>query len=494
MTLGFLSVLVFIVTASGWAFYTYVNGNTDRVSLSLGSDRPEQTDGATNYLVVGTDSRANSGGAYGDVEGQRSDTTILVHFSEDETVTMLSFPRDTYVQIPKYTDSAGKVHAAHKNKFNSAISDGGPSLLVRTVESLTNLRIDHYVSMDLEGFKAITDAIGGVDVCVLPSTFKEYVSENGRTSRNTNDPMSGFVGGPGTVHVNGEQALAFVRQRHGLPGGDLDRIHRQQQFMGAVFHKVIGGGVLKSPSKLEGLISTATGALTLDDNTDIMDLRKLATRLKGIASGGIAMQTLPTHAPGPTEGGNERGEILIGGQRVSVQLYNPADLEKIIAPLGGSTGVATTGTGSAAMTVQVFNGTTIAGLAAGAVDELTAKGYQATNSGNTTDSSNYVTSRVRYGAGMQDAATALQALVPGARLESDASITGLQLILGTSFDGLTDAPVTASSVAAQSTAAHAGSATATGSGTQAPAAAGAGADVATTAPEAAAPTAPNCTY
>ncbi|OAA24672.1 transcriptional attenuator, LytR family [Frankia sp. EI5c] len=477
--LAFLSVLVFTITAGGWAIYTYANGRIGQVKLDLGDDRPAEREGATNYLIVGTDSRAG-------LEGQRSDTTILVHFGEDETVTMLSIPRDTYVTIPEYTDADGRKHSRHKGKFNSAISDGGPSLLVRTIESLTNMRIDHYVSMDLEGFKAITDAIGGVDVCVLESNFKEYVSENGRNSRNTNDPMSGFVGGPGPVHVDGAMALAFVRQRHGLPGGDIDRIRRQQQFMGAVFHKVVGGGVLKNPAQLERLVNTATSALTLDDKTDILDLRKLATRLQGIASGGIGMQTLPTHAPTRAEGAvNDRGEILVGGQRVSVQFYNPADLEKIIAPLGGSTGAApaTGGGDDTEVTVRVFNGSGIAGLAAGAVDELTDKGYRATNSGNAS-TSNYVTSRVRYGTGLEAAATSLQALVPGSRLESDPGIDGLQLILGTSFDGLADAPVTPPSPAALA----AGGDEDTGQGAAVPAP-----GAATTQP-ATPPPAPNCTY
>nr|WP_018504715.1 LCP family protein [Parafrankia discariae] len=489
MLLSFLSVLVFTVTAGGWAVYTYANSRIGQEDLDLGDDRPEEIEGTTNFLLVGTDSRAGSNGAYGDVEGQRSDTTILAHFSADKTVTMLSIPRDTYVTIPEYTDADGRKHTRHKGKFNSAISDGGPSLLVRTIESLTNLRIDHYVSMDLEGFKSITDAIGGVDVCVLASDHKEYVAENGRTSRNTNDPMSGFVGGPGVIHVDGEQALAFVRQRHGLPGGDMDRISRQQQFLGAVFDKVVGGGVLKNPGQLKQLLSTATGALTLDDNTDLFDLQELATRLKGIVSGGVGMQTLPTHPPTRAEGAvNDRGEILVGGQRVSVQFYSPADLERIVAPLGGSTGSAPGAGGGADATevaVQVFNGSGIAGLAADAVDELTTKGFRATNAGNAS-TSNYVTSRVRFGTGLDAAAATMQTLVPGARLESDPGIDGLQLILGSSFDGIADVPVTAPAPVAP----------AAGAETAAAGTAAAGTAPGAPAPPAAAtpPPAPNCTY
>lgn len=449
------SVVVFLVTAGGWVVLTYLNGKINQIALDLGDGRPEGGNGATTFLLVGTDSRANSGGAYGEVEGQRSDTTILAHIGENNSVTMLSIPRDTYVEIPAYTDADGVSHPTYKNKFNSAISDGGPSLLVRTVEEMTGLRIDHYVSMDLEGFKAITDAIGGVQVCVLPSDHREFVEENGRTSTNINDPMSGFVGGPGQVQVNGEMALAFVRQRHGLPNGDIDRIKRQQHFMGAVFNKIITGGVLTSPVRLEGLLSTATSALTLDDNTDILDLRKLASRIQGISSGAIGMQTLPTHAPTRAEGAvNDRGEIMIGGQRASVQFYDKRDLEDIVAPIGGTTGVSSTGDGSPT-TVLVFNGSTVPGLAASAVDELTAAGFPATNAGNAA-TSNYVTTRILYGSRDEAAANQLHARIPEARLTADASVDGVQLILGSSFEGLSTDPPPAEQPAALAAAGDAG--------------------------------------
>jgi len=146
-------------------------------------------------------------------------------------------PRDTYVTVPAY-DADGVHHRIGKDKFTNVITAGGPSLLVATVEQLTGLQVDHYVSVDLAGFKRITDAVGGVDVCVKRSSFSSDDSNDAGTAKvhsiTTGDPFSGWHGGPGTLHVNGEQALAFVRQRHGLPDGDLNRIERQQQFLGSV--------------------------------------------------------------------------------------------------------------------------------------------------------------------------------------------------------------------------------------------------------------------
>lgn len=488
--LGVVSVLVLVVTAGGWAVYTYANGNINRIRLDLGDDRPDEKHGVTNYLLVGTDSRAGSDGEYGNVPGQRSDTTILVHIAEDDTATMISFPRDTYVTVPQYDDSAGKSHAAHKDKFNSAISDGGPSLLVNLVEDLTGMRVDHYVSMDLAGFKSITNAIGGVDVCVLQSGFRDVFQDDaGRTrvSTNSNDPMSGWRGGPGTVHVNGDQGLAFVRQRHGLPNGDIDRIKRQQQFIGAVFHQATTGDVLSNPVKLEGLLSTATSALTLDDGTSINDLRDLATQMRGVAAGSIHMETLPTHAPTEAEGGiGNSGNIMLHGVATSVQIYKPVDLARLVVPLGGHVdGVEDTAspTGEPApgpvtvppsqVTVQVLNGSHRTGLAGDVTTSLVAKGFKASVAG-VAGSQAYTASRVLYGAGKADAARTVQAAVPGSILRSDPSISGIHLILGSEFTEVV-APTLA------------GADGASGTGASGPAPAP------TTAPPAA-PAAPSCTY
>ncbi|OHV74814.1 LCP family protein [Pseudofrankia sp. BMG5.36] len=488
--LGALSTVVLLVSVGGWATYTYANGNINRIRLDLGDNRPDEKRGVTNYLVVGTDSRAGSDGEFGNVPGQRSDTTILVHLAEDGTTTMVSFPRDTYVTVPEYTDSAGKSHPAHKDKFNSAISDGGPSLLVNMVESLTGMRVDHYVSMDLEGFKAITNAIGGVDVCVLPSSFRDHFKDDtgrARVSTNTKDPMSGWNGGPGTVHVNGDQGLAFVRQRHGLPNGDIDRIKRQQQFIGAVFHKATTGDVLTNPVKLQGLLSTATSALTLDDKTSINDLRDLATQMRGVAAGSIHMETLPTHAPTEAEGGiGNSGNIMLHGVATSVQIYNPVDLARLVTPLGGHVdGVEDTASPTtepapgpvtvppSQVTVVVYNGSHRSGLAAQVTKDLTEMGFRVSGT-LTAEPLTYTASRVLYGAGKEDAARTVQAAVPGSILRADQTITGVHLILGSEFTKVVTPALTGAG------------------GTSGTAASGA-APAPTTAPPAV-PTTPSCTY
>ncbi len=438
-----LSALILLISVGGWVSYSYFNGKIAHVALNLNGTRPDGAAGGTeNYLLAGTDSRAGTGTEYGtNIEGERSDSTILVHLDKDGTTTMVSFPRDLLVTIPAYTSSKGTHYAETKAKFNSAIQNGGPGRLVALVESLTDIRVDHYVSIDLEGFKAMTNAIGGVDVCILPSNYHQtFPDDNGvtRVSTNTNDPISGFVGGPGTIHVNGEQGLAFVRQRHGLPNGDLDRIKRQQQFLGAVFRKATTGGVLANPLKLEGLVSSATSALTLDDNTNINDLKKLATRLRGVAAGSVRMLTVPNHVATTADGATDAaGNIPPYGD---VLITDQTPFEQMLAPLrgeGGSSAKATTApaVAPASVTVVVYNGSRRAGLASTTVTALTAKGFVASSGGNASLTT-YVTTRVRYGAGQEAAAQTLLKAVPGARLEADSSISGVQLILGSSFAGV----------------------------------------------------------
>ncbi|CAO5242078.1 LCP family protein [Frankia sp. AgKG'84/4] len=464
--LAFLSTCVLLVTVGGWATYTFINGKVNRIDLGLGSDGSSGV-GVANYLLVGTDDRPG-------LDGQRSDTTILAHLDKDGTTTMVSFPRDMYVTIPEYTDKDGKQHAATKDKFNSAIAAGGAPLLVKTVQSLTGMQVDHYISMNLKGFKDLTDAVGGVQVCIKANAAAQHFQDdNGRwrTSTNTNDPMSGFVGGPGTIEVNGDQALAFVRQRHGLPAGDTDRIARQQQFIGAMFHKIMSGDTLSNPLKVERLTSAAASALTLDENTPLTSLRALATRIKGLASGGIRMQTVPTHAPTRAEGAvDDMGDIKLHGKRASVQFYRPDDLARLVAPLGGKVEGATpiddttggAGPSLAAGTiaepaqvrVAVFNGSTRTGLAAKVVSELTTKGFRARNSGNAS-ALTHETSRVIYGTGQQAEARAVAAAVPGSTLLPDATVTGVQLVLGSSFTEVVT-PTVGSAAPAPASAAPAG--------------------------------------
>jgi LCP family protein required for cell wall assembly len=318
---GAIAIAVLGLSVSGWSLLQHYNGRVHHISLVVPGKRPpDAARGARNILLVGSDSRAGTSGQFGEVDGQRSDTTMLAHLSPDGATTMLSFPRDLWVTLPAYTDSSGRSHPAQKSKLNAAFSFGGPSLLVRTIESITNIRIDNYVQIDFVGFQAMTDALGGVTVCVkeLPASLKAEGFDN------LNDKMSGWHGHVGLNTLDGEQALAFVRQRYGLPGSDLDRIRRQQQFIGAIFRESLSSAVLMNPSKVVHLLNAATSALTVDQGTSLADLRVLALHLRAVDSGGVTFATVPAN-PGSA-----------GGQ--SVLIIDQAGLATQLRRLTGSSG------------------------------------------------------------------------------------------------------------------------------------------------------------
>ncbi|WP_311447105.1 LCP family protein [Frankia nepalensis] len=428
---GVLSALLFVVAVGGYTVYRYFDGQISRIKLDLDGERPADDDaGAVNFLLVGSDSRTGTGDEFqnqGDVEGERSDTTMIAHLAPDGTTTLVSFPRDTLVAIPGHG----------RGKLNSAITTGGPSLLTMTIERLTRVRIDHYVSVDLEGFRQMTDALGGVNVCVraLP---------DGRTS-NLRDPWSRWSGTVGVNHLDGDQALAFVRQRHGLPNGDFDRIHRQQQFIGAVFEKATSSGVLTSPARLDALLRAALGSLTVDNSTTIDDLQRLALRLRGLRADQIRFETIPVRPPTPAEGANKLGELPVYG---SVQIYDQRTLDAFLAPLRGAKAPESSPPPSAgvpagpvsdrsAVRVDVYNGTGVAGQADQTADGLATAGFAATTAQTWTGAA-LRGSEVRYPPGREADARAVAAVVPGARIAVDPTLRAgrVTLILGTGFAGL----------------------------------------------------------
>ncbi|WP_239405076.1 LCP family protein [Frankia sp. Cj3] len=476
---GVVSLSILLVSSAGYITYRYLNAQITRVTLGLDDDEarpPRAAPGTENFLLVGSDSREGTGNQYQSEEiisGQRSDTTMLAHLDANGTTTLVSFPRDTLVTIPGHG----------RNKLNAAITIGGPPLLIRTLENLTNIKIDHFVSIDLAGFKAMTDAIGGVTVCVQPLP-------DGSTS-NLHDEWSQWHGVVGENHLNGEQALSFVRQRYGLPDGDFDRIRRQQQFISTVFQKATSSGVLANPAKLESLLASATGALTVDDHTSMSDLRNLATRLRDMSADAITFETIPVREPAQADGANAAGELRRYG---SVQLYDPEQLAAFLAPLRGRGGPApnpaeTPGAPStpappepvalppASVTVDILNGTTTSGLAISTARELTAAGFRVATVGRA--GRHTATSLVRYGPAGLAAARTLGIAVPGVELRADRSAgRHVTLVIGADFHGIDARAVASAQTAADN---------------PAPGGTGTGNSVPTAGPTPAAPAAPALT-
>ncbi len=229
--------------------------------------RPTSADGALNLLVLGSDSRTAQ------AENGRSDVIVVAHISaERDRIDLIHFPRDLYVDVPGHG----------KNKINAAYAYGGAPLLVQTLEGLLDVPIDHVAAIDFDGFVAMTDAVGGVDVTVAEAS-------------------PGFP--VGMMHMDGATALTFVRERHGLSQGDIGRGKRQQAFITAVLLKGLSTDVLLNPVRLTNYLDAASRNMTVDRAFDVGGIRSLAFSLRGVRGGDIHSWTAPWSGVGTTAGG-----------------------------------------------------------------------------------------------------------------------------------------------------------------------------------------------
>jgi LCP family protein required for cell wall assembly len=428
---------VCLVTAGG-IFYTFNRfGDLPRVELAhvLSPEPPKEAiDKAQNFLLVGSDSRANIDpddpniGAFGsesEVGGQRSDTIMVLRIDPaSERAAILSFPRDLWVSI------AG---TGGKQRINTAFSRG-PDVLVATLQQNFGIPIQHFVEVDFAGFKGLVDAVGGVPVYF----------ENPARDKNTglNIPVSGCV------NLNGDQALAYARSRHyeykvgnkwRTDGtGDLGRISRQQDFIRRSLKKAVAKGI-RNPIVLNQLIDVGISNVTVDSSLSARDLIRLGNRFRALDPSKIDMYTVPIT---PTS---------ING--ASVLLLQEEAAQPVLDVFRGTE--ATTGDGSttaaplptvepSTVQVEVLNGAGVRGLAAQTEQALTALSFKVTGKGDA-DSSQYERTIIRYTKGQEAAARTLASFVEsGADLQpvSAAGAADVQIILGRDFTALRATPVT----------------------------------------------------
>ncbi|MEV3909764.1 LCP family protein [Streptomyces canus] len=268
------------------ATYFWADSKLNReVDLSKVIDRPEQGDG-TNYLIVGSDSRAGLSSEQkkqlhtGSAEGKRTDSMMILHTGSNGD-TLISLPRDSDVEIPTFVGSeSGKTYkgTGRHVKLNAAYAEDGPELLVRTVEFNTGLKIDHYVEIGFAGFASIVDAVGGVEIDI-DKGFK--------------DKYSGADFTAGKQKLNGDQALAFVRTRHAFAASDLQRTKNQQKFLAALAHQVATPGTVLNPFKLYPTLGAGLDSLIVDKDMGLYDLGSMFFAMKGVNSGDGTSLNMP---------------------------------------------------------------------------------------------------------------------------------------------------------------------------------------------------------
>ncbi|MFI5616264.1 LCP family protein [Streptomyces sp. NPDC051567] len=268
-------------------FYVKFNGNLKTVDIDqvLGADRPQNVNnGSMDILVLGSDSRGGANAEYGhdDGAGARADTAMIIHLYEGhQTASVISIPRDTLVTRPACAVGKGGTDpGGPRRMFNESYTIGGAACAVKTVETMSGIRMDHYMEVDFTGFKKIVDNLGGVEVT---------------TTKPIKDPGSHLDLQAGTHRLDGEQALGLVRTRKSIgDGGDLGRIQLQQAFMKALIKQVKGIGVFDNPKRLLDLADTATKSITTDKALgDVKSLTGFAQGLQGIDPHDLQMITLP---------------------------------------------------------------------------------------------------------------------------------------------------------------------------------------------------------
>ncbi|MFV0532710.1 MAG: LCP family protein [Cumulibacter sp.] len=458
---GVLSVVLLGGAAYGTALLNRIQtsaGTLDSTDGEHNVDRVGNFDDE-NILVVGNDSR--DGYSQEDLDkigasdegSMATDSIMLIHVpANGESASVVSFPRDSWVDIPGYGES--KINSAFVSGYSS-LPDGaseaerraeGQKTLIATVSQLSGMKVDHYVEVSLLGFYDLTEALGGIEVNLCEPAYDP--SQN-----------SGADFPAGKQTLDGSQALSFVRQREGLNNGDLDRIKRQQFFVGAVLRKVLDQDLLDLANigKLTDIIDALTGTINYSKGLDPLEL---ADQMSAVATGDVTFQTVPV--------ANQDAKI---GEASVVLLEDQDSLDEFFENLSGGgtqqddapateTTEAPETLDPAEVSVEVYNGTTAAGAGQTAADALTEDGFTVTGvlPAATAD---WAESVVQYPPGMEaEAATVAAAVGGGTKTEESADIGSVMLIVGANYPGLSGGsaqPGSTESTSSQSDSSQSGS-------------------------------------
>ncbi|SDN18660.1 LCP family protein [Allokutzneria albata] len=439
-----VAVVVFAVVGTGWVTKVWVDGQLSAREVDALDENSssilhkDKQYGAANFLMVGSDTRANSkaeDGVGNEVtsEGARSDTVMIAHVPADrKRVVMVSFPRDLNTQIPDcdaWDPKTGKTTSrkvpGSKQKLNAAYAIGGPKCLTKLVQNLSGLHINHFVAIDFQGFKAMVDAVKGVEICV---------------SKPMKDAEIGVViPDAGRQTINGDAALSYVRARkvEGDTTGDYGRIKRQQAFLSSLLRKAMSSQVLTSPSRLSDFASAFAKA-TYGENIGVSQLLTLGESLHGLEPGRVTFTTVPTTTT-KLENNSFREDLRVEATKAlftAIIHKTPLPGEKPASngtpdpQAGGPVGPPPT---AKEVPVQVLNGSSKPRLAETTAESLRRAGFQVVNVSGAGEQVQRTV--IRYSAERALHAKVLQNVVPGALLEEVPNMGGsVRLLLGPEFE------------------------------------------------------------
>ncbi|MFJ2664375.1 LCP family protein [Nocardia fluminea] len=379
------AVLVLALTGFAWRSVDNLIANIDRIGgLGLGGER----DGAVDILLVGVDSRTDAHGNplttaeramlhAGDEVGTNTDTIVLIRVPNDgRSATAISIPRDSYVDVGGGQGKA-KINSAYgstkETERAELLADGkseaeaerestkaGRQALIKSVANLTGITVDHYAEVSLLGFVLLTDSVGGVEVCL---------------NQAVDEPMSGADFPAGRQRLDGQEALSFVRQRHDLERGDIDRIVRQQVFMAQLVGQLLNAKTLANPGKLSEISEAVGRTVVLDDDWDVLAFLQ---QLKDLSGGKVEFETIPV---------SDLNSMTSAGE--SVVKVDPKKVQSFVAGLVGEEKKEDTAAkiDTSTVTVSVLNAGGATGLAGKVSTVLTGEGFREGTVGNYTGGS-----------------------------------------------------------------------------------------------------------
>ncbi|MFF9915858.1 LCP family protein [Streptomyces sp. NPDC013457] len=405
-----LSVLVLGAGGIGHALVTGLDTGIDRVDPFKDMKNRPQGGHGMNLLLVGTDGRDSltkqQRKAYrlGGAPCHCTDTVMLVHISEDrERASVVSLPRDSYAEMPAHVDATtGRRHEAHPVKLNAAYAEGGPGLTVRTVENMTGVKIDHYLEVDFTSFMKTVDAVGGVDIC---------------TVRPMKDKYTGLDLAAGPHHLNGGQALQYVRARHVDGAADIGRMERQQRFLAALIDRVTSGGVLLNPVRFREVSTTMLRSVRADRGFGTDQLLSLAKAMRGFDPASSEFVSVPLgDVSFPVKG---IGSTVKWDAPKAQRLFQALREDRPLAPprtAEAKAGGTVVDVAPKTIRVQVYNGTRRDGLGRRVDDALHATGFDTTRAPRTGEGPEVRRTVVEYDPRWDRSAKSLAAALPGAEL------------------------------------------------------------------------------
>lgn len=436
---GVLAGLVLVVTVIGAGVTTLMGQLSDNITPldvseqtgtvvdeteSLVVDEETGVQEPFTVLVMGSDSRVGkdnrgygSAKKYGNVE--RSDTTILLHVNADRTRAIgVSIPRDTWITLPRCTTD-GTTVGGYQGRFNEAMVIGGPGCVITAVEDMSGLTIDNFMVVDFGAFKRITEAIGGVEICLTEAV-------NDRQSK-LNLPAGKHI-------VSGEEALAFVRTRHGLgDGSDTSRIRRQQAFLSSMARKVLSSEVLLNPASLINVLNAATKSLTTDPQlANSENVAELAVSMQSLRPGDIVFATLPWRSSGD-------GATVLANKKKAKALWDAIKNDTQWPPKA-SADQPLLKAAPETIRVEIINATGTKGAGKAAKRLLTTAGYNVVNVKND-KSGEYTSTTVLYDPRWDVSAKTLIYAANATGVETAGNGQTMRLVIGPDFTAVKDVQV-----------------------------------------------------